>query len=553
MWPLLGESNSLEVLSIYLSHERNWRAAVVNNFQKEIAQLNRLQNNLAPVNRLAPELFVEIFKHLVEATIFESGHPPGPTRVGSLVLATRVCQYWREVALGAATLWTTFPLHVFPLAETFIARSRDLPLDIDLVLPVREPRLYKICKMQLLPQIPRLRTLILRVRDYNDLRDILRRLTKVSAPKLEGLLIRHLKHNPREGSPPMVDPSQPLFAGELPSLKRLSTVGVGIPLSLPASRGLAHLSLHNNVCLADKALIDLLAQCPGLESLRVKEDEWFSVRFRGAYLDARRPAVSLPRLKRLELDIHTLARIEALLHHISIPGSARLQIETAYDDFETEVEYSMFPKNALENLKCLSGIKRVEMFAVRERSTRPDSSLVLRAYHDAAAYDAPDVEIKVRMVQDLAELFIGTPLPFDVSQVETLVVGGIKGEAGYQKDDWVVMLVPMSHVKTVRAVSLGRTIVSDLARLLGVLTDGPGKQQFALCPDLDTLELVDLCGVNCMLDKSLKETVVARATWGALKELELFNVGCYGQDSPLVGEIKAECGLFVNLRVDEVD
>ncbi|RPD59107.1 hypothetical protein L226DRAFT_444931, partial [Lentinus tigrinus ALCF2SS1-7] len=116
----------------FILQQTTWRAAAVENLQNEISQLLRLQNSVAPVNRLAPEIFVEIFKRLVDPTIFKFGRlvkvPSGETRVTSLISATHVCQHWREIALGAATLWTAFPLRNSPLAAAFISRSRSLPL-----------------------------------------------------------------------------------------------------------------------------------------------------------------------------------------------------------------------------------------------------------------------------------------------------------------------------------------------------------------------------------------------------------------------------------------
>lgn len=79
--------------------------------------------------------------------------------------------------------------------------------------------------------------------------------------------------------------------------------------------------------------------------------------------------------------------------------------------------YSMFPENAHDRLKCLAGIKCLELFL--------DFSLVtLRAYHEPDAYIDSAVEVMARGVLDAADVL--RDWPFDVSHVETFVVTGLK-------------------------------------------------------------------------------------------------------------------------------
>ncbi|KAI0695413.1 hypothetical protein C8T65DRAFT_743982 [Cerioporus squamosus] len=554
------ESTSRDALLSYISHETVRRQAALDQIQNELSQLRHLQNSLAPVNRLAPELFVKIFKYLVEPTIFKDESMAElfspAARLGSLISATHVCYYWRQIALGAAELWTTIPLHNLPLALTFLPRSQSSPLDLDLVLPEKHDRLFQIIQDILLPQTPRLRTLILRVREYESLRRVVRKL-RLAAPELEELLIWQIEigHRERGGRDalPMADPSHPLFAGELPSLRTFSTHGVDIPLPLPAPKALVHLHIHNNMALSDKALIDLLAQCPGLQSLEVKEDIGFSFR-RGlrTYVDGRRPVIKLPHLRCLKLEVYLPERAAALLYHIAVPSSTQFVVESSHDGFGIDAGYHMFPQNALEYLKFLAGIKRVEIFNTMETETI-ETVFVVRAYHDAASQDGPAVEIRARMApEDLTGEFLTKRWPFDVSQVETFVVSGLLRNE-LPEDAWPTMLAEMDSVRTIRAVAIGQAVASDLASKLSDPPSDSGDRPFALCPALNTLELVDLSGLKLVQDNSLKAMVVARAAAGTLKELDLFNVTCLGPGADEVKDIKEKCGSSITLRVDEVD
>ncbi len=525
--------------------------------ETELTQLRRSQNSVAPVNRLAPELFYQIFKYLVEPATSKDGRMLKASfsvaRLKPLIWITHVCYHWREIALGAATLWTAFPLHNPSLALAFISRSRSSPLHLNLDLPERHSCLYQIIDEIILPNIPRMRTLIINVRDFENLRQVVRKL-RVPALQLEELMIRQIKVNTRGESRPMVDLGRHLFAGELPSLKTFSTRGVDIPLTLRGPNTLVNLSIHSNPSLADKPLIDLLAQCPGLESLKIKESDWFSIRRGPAYIDWNRPVISLPHLKRLQLDFYLPERAAALLHHISVPNSTQFHIDVSYHGFDINPGYHMFPRNASENLKFLDGVKRVEVFnTLGTDPTSVEIAFIVRAYHDASSFDDPAIEIRARMAPlNLTGAFLGSRWPFDVSGVETFVVSGLIGD-DLAEDVWRTTLAEMDSVRTIRVVDIRQSVASDLASCLGEASNARGDRIFALCPALSTLELVEIRGLEFVLDNSLKPMIVARVAAGTLKELDLFNVTCFGGGSSEVKEIREKCGSSITLRVDELD
>lgn len=99
--------------------------------------LARTQVNDAhdPLVQIPPEIASYIFSLYIRKGTYDTANPGLPR---PLVLAS-ICSKWRKIALAAPELWVsfdaccfqdwTFPLH---LAQTWFARSRELPLNISL-------------------------------------------------------------------------------------------------------------------------------------------------------------------------------------------------------------------------------------------------------------------------------------------------------------------------------------------------------------------------------------------------------------------------------------
>ncbi|EIN04697.1 hypothetical protein PUNSTDRAFT_122732 [Punctularia strigosozonata HHB-11173 SS5] len=94
----------------------------IESLRNRVRSLRERRNSLAPVNRLPPEVLTSVFQLCVlNAT---------PSRCGHAFVA--VSRRWREVALGAAILWTLLPRSTTELTELFISRSQHAPLEIDI-------------------------------------------------------------------------------------------------------------------------------------------------------------------------------------------------------------------------------------------------------------------------------------------------------------------------------------------------------------------------------------------------------------------------------------
>lgn len=352
----------------------------------------------------------------------------------------------------------------------------------------------------------RLRSLNLTAGDDRNLRRLLARLQS-PAPKLEELVVEKFARDARRFT--LVD--RPLFAGDMPSLRSLSTVNVDLSVVLPSPSALVYLNISSNRALIGKELLDMLDRCPKLETFIYAGSPGFhadDVPFNRV--------VSLPHLKSLLLDFHSPIRTAALLSHLSLSSSTKLRVKTTHEEGAVH-GYSMFPENAHDRLKCLAGIKRLELFL--------DFSLVtLRAYHEPDAYIDSAVEVMARGVLDAADVL--RDWPFDVSHVETFVVTGLK-QGGLEI--WDSAFEGMSDLKCLRGVDVdAMSLIALLDRLSRRTRDADGALHCHLCPKLTTLELYDVLPWKAgeqVLPGLIEHMAVKRTKFGMLEEVHLFNVG----------------------------
>jgi hypothetical protein len=97
------------------------------------------------INRLPPEVLGEIFSQCLPQ------HPSFSPTDAPLIL-TQICQKWRSTALNTPHLWSSFTIpdwqSLFPgilqLAELWISRSRDTPLDVSIDVFSQEDQIWKL-------------------------------------------------------------------------------------------------------------------------------------------------------------------------------------------------------------------------------------------------------------------------------------------------------------------------------------------------------------------------------------------------------------------------
>ncbi|KAI0328120.1 hypothetical protein GY45DRAFT_1255744, partial [Cubamyces sp. BRFM 1775] len=108
------DTKSPDDIRQYVASETESRLKTLDTLQDEVVALRQLHNSVAPISRLPPEVFCSIFEYLRD----DNGN------IADIIYATHVCKQWRNIALDAAKLWTTFYINNIEVASTFLARSR---------------------------------------------------------------------------------------------------------------------------------------------------------------------------------------------------------------------------------------------------------------------------------------------------------------------------------------------------------------------------------------------------------------------------------------------
>ena len=490
----------------------------------------RLQNSAAPIHRLPPEIFTEIFSGLTQ---YDS--EPGILR--HLILSTHVCSRWRQIALDAASLWTTFSIHNIAAAEVFMKRSRNRPLSLFLTTSRPTNPFVNL----IIPCVHRLRSLCLSIGDHRNMQRILTRVPLGGAALLESLslTVQDSEDFPDEEQP--LD-SAPLLGGDLPMLRTLTLVDIFLNIALSKPSAITNLHITcDNVKLNN--IIAILGNCPVLETLRCGGFDDFEMEdLPDDHI------IALPRLTSLVLTIMNSFQATQLLSHISIPQSCTFEYQTMAEAHEnpTHVEgyRTMLPAHADTNLKCFSSICRLELLHTSNLLT-----LNVRAFHIAdVGAEVPPIQLNFYSAH--LEMFYGG-WPFDATHVETLALGDLHRRT-LPEDRWRSMLRSLPALKTLRILSLHSGNAYGLLKTLHSFeqdSPDPGAaQSFAVCPQLSSLELYDVEEFVGMSSR-IYELLLARCRHGKLREVDLFNVDSVNASSPWVAKLE-ECLPELTIRFE---
>lgn len=109
----------------------------ITHYERHLHNLKRHFNTFPPINALPPEILSNIFLFLVFTSPFIHNpfDPPASVKQAYWWLrCTRVCHYWREVALQFPTLWSFIVLDAeypsFEALHTFVSHSAQVPTHI---------------------------------------------------------------------------------------------------------------------------------------------------------------------------------------------------------------------------------------------------------------------------------------------------------------------------------------------------------------------------------------------------------------------------------------
>ncbi|KAH9922563.1 hypothetical protein B0H21DRAFT_165291 [Amylocystis lapponica] len=342
------------------------------NLPQSTHHIHRPQSPSAPVNRLPNELLVKIFRQLLYVH-------PGSARLidpymGWLVY-TRVCQYWRAVALATPNFWAEIDLSKGDrFVQMCLARSGDAVLDIyhpHYVATKGETRAMPFPQIMaiILPHTARIRSLRLigGALDYQPSTWLLR-LPPSIMPRLEVLeLCKTFDKSHHHFVCPTMQ--------QLPVLRSLSlswiVVGADsllftnlVTLDLQSVRGFGA-SMESCLCV--------LAGCRGLRHLAIKDSLYkFSEQKTTTYPEPTH-FISLPALQKLDLR-DTAINVAYFLAHLIISADTLVSISCTHkwnDGLSTFT--AVLPRDT----------SRV-VFPVRIQSlylARTDNALMIRAYH----------------------------------------------------------------------------------------------------------------------------------------------------------------------------
>lgn len=117
------------------------------------AMTDVLNKTVTPSHRVPPEIVTKIIQDLLPTKI-DYGLLIRE-RLGVLLTATSICQYWRHAALDHATLWSIVPIDRRSLGELFLQRSRNAPLLIIFDVKTRRCCTAHQAMVSLLPHMQR--------------------------------------------------------------------------------------------------------------------------------------------------------------------------------------------------------------------------------------------------------------------------------------------------------------------------------------------------------------------------------------------------------------
>jgi hypothetical protein len=340
-------------------HDPNGRVAAISAIDKEIdqqfkavdehlkvvnaarqllhSQLAR-RNALTPISLLPPEVLARVFHFLV----FED---PACSREQNLgwIRSTHVCRFWRQVALGDSSLWTTIS-GISTNAEfisEMLSRARNAPLDIEIVLSGASGReVLRMCHPH------PFHTRKLRLFSPSTLRsDSVRAIYRREAPALE-----HFELGVSGTSPITIRglDRTTLFKGQAPRLRTFSLSQVFIPWSHIPRGQLTQLKivLFNDLPLHDapqndlNELIDFLINCPVLETLVLEHCLPFRLNHNNQI--SRGQTIHLPRLSSVCL-LGPSSRITNLMKMLKLPSSTKLHLRCISENSSTHNDRFLFP------------------------------------------------------------------------------------------------------------------------------------------------------------------------------------------------------------------
>lgn len=480
--------------------------------------IRRRRNERAPFAQLSTDLVHSIFGIVLEVdrvhdpSLSVGDFVPNPPQLTCL---RQVSSAWNDFLLASPRYWQTIDIGGPPQAITAaIERSGSAPLCLSVSgihqssQPINLPEELRSCY--------RIQTL--RSNDPKAYR-LCRWLLRDRRPGLQTLQL-----TARSG------PVEPL--GELPSIRHITACWWQPPSTATWLVGLKELVLRNN-SEPDAELLQLLSACPNLETFTIFGNDLTA----GGELTG---AISLPRLKSIDLSYNWSATVMKLRERLIIPQCIRRALETRWAQrlsqyiadyrrvMSLEESWTQYPKSAriLINGAGGSGVHLSYETENRQAGFLVPNEEELPALHD--------------LVQELQDLFQRPSLTVTISNPLRRVCLVLKslGDQNIQR----IVAYPNSPAsgalqavdRFLRAIGAPSAVVPD-GTLTNAVTDRPFK----------SLRFIDIRGftVNLVDFTRLVEEYLNKNSTPLLEEIVLINCNLEGMELAQAAERLAGVGI----------
>ena len=347
-----------------------------------------MKNNLAPVNRIPPEVFSTIPDYWADEDTADE----------NLITATHVCRGWRNLFISRPSLWTQLDCTHVEKTRIYVERSKSSPLDV-YIRGDEDTPFPSDAFLLTIPHHSRFRSLSL-FGSSDDLAGIINQHLHCPAPSLEELKISFT------GAPRPIEAT--IFDGNLSSLRelRLSGVLTDLPwVDLPNLTTFYFRNVPSNKVSVTQ-LLNLFERAPLLSTVTLWE---------ASPITSDAPlgrVVALPHLKFLQISAEPV--YSALLKHLSIPSGALLTL-----DFDVDGEIFPIPAclpkpfDNLNNILPITSINLLFNSVLSLRLNGPSGGLYIYGNWTGAPTSLPNFHCRG----------LGTLNHFPISSTERLTIG----------------------------------------------------------------------------------------------------------------------------------
>ncbi|KAF9780763.1 hypothetical protein BJ322DRAFT_1081538 [Thelephora terrestris] len=450
-----------------------------------------INNTLAPINRIPPELFPMILQCW-----------DGGCTDRNLITLTHVCQRWREVFTAHSTLWTYLKCKDVEKTRVYIERSKASPLKISLRESREQPHHYtQDAFLLVIPHISRVTSIM--IFGGEELFETFTVHFACPVPLLRHLTL-HLSLHPL----PVL--SSTLFNGNLPSLRTLSLGGI-IPhlpwQNLPQLTAFTLFGLVSKNDISVTRLLDFFSNAPLLREIDLRVLPKSSDAPPGR-------VVSLPCLENFKIMTDN-THASTLLNHLSIPAGAILDLAFDFHGSDSPLP-DFLPKNP-DNLQNLLHITSAHLCAgpvtIGIKLGGPSGGLDM--YGNRKDWRGSDTMVSERRTLPSLDYF-------DISRIQRLAVTAYSFPWHNETDESIQHV--LNIMSDLRALFLNQCTSEPF---ISALDPEQNHQKLVLCPKLERLVFcVDVKECFLFYIGGLADMVKGRASKGSkLRSIIVITLG----------------------------